>query len=141
MTTIQTTVYRLNLPQRSFLSDVIRQPLSQGSMTPTTVSTTICDGLDRFEGINAAEWDEVPESQSLAKQQAITPTRRLKFGKMENEMVRLSTYLRDQIHSMVNRSMMPLMQLFRRFQPVLVLQRSHSSLSKQLRAGNLRRNR
>jgi len=69
-------------------------------MTSTTVNATICDGLDRFEGINAAEWDEVPESQSVAEQQAITPTR-LKFGKMENEMVRLSTYLRDQIHSMV----------------------------------------
>ena len=64
------------------------------------VSATICDGLDRFEGINAAEWDEVPESQSSAEQQEITPTR-LEFGKMENEKVRLSSYLQDQIYSMV----------------------------------------
>jgi hypothetical protein len=73
-------------------------------MTPTIPSETtsaICDILDRFEGINAAEWDEVPESQSSAEQQEITPTRRLEFGKMENEKVRLSAYLQDQIHSMV----------------------------------------
>jgi len=62
---------------------------------------TSFDGLDRFEGINAAEWDEVPESQSSAEQQEITPTRRLEFGKMKNEKVRRSAYLRDQIHSMV----------------------------------------
>jgi hypothetical protein len=57
--------------------------------------------LDRFEGINAAEWDEVPESQSPAEEQEITPTRRLEFSKIENEKVRLSSYLRDQIHSIV----------------------------------------
>jgi len=66
------------------------------SMTPTTVSATTStfgDGLDGFEGINATEWDEVPESQSSAGQQEITPTRRLEFSKIENEKVRLSSYL------------------------------------------------
>ena len=58
------------MPQRSSLSDIIRQPPSQRSMTPPTVSattSTIYDGLDSFEGINAAEWDEVPGSQSSAE--------------------------------------------------------------------------
>jgi hypothetical protein len=67
-------------------------------MTPTTASdtsSTICDVLDRFEGINAAEWDKVPKSQNSAKQRKITPMMRLEFGKIENEKVRLSSYLRD----------------------------------------------
>jgi hypothetical protein len=73
-------------------------------MTPTIPSETtsaICDILDRFEGINAAEWDEVPESQKLAEQRKVTPITRLEFGKMENEKVRLCYYLQDHIHSMV----------------------------------------
>jgi hypothetical protein len=68
-------------------------------MTLTTASkttSTICDELDRFEGINAAEWDEVPKSQKSAEQQEITPMIRL-----ENEKVRLSSYLRDQIHFII----------------------------------------
>lgn len=83
-------VFRLNLPQPSFLPDVIRRLRSQRSMIPTTVSatpSTFGGGLDRFEGINAAEWDEVPESQSSAGQQEITLTRRLEFSKIENEKV------------------------------------------------------
>jgi hypothetical protein len=57
----------------------------------SVTNSTICDGLDGFEGINAAEWDEVPESQSSTEQQAITPTMRLDLGNMENEKVRLSS--------------------------------------------------
>jgi hypothetical protein len=57
--------------------------------------------LDRFEGINAAEWDDVPESQSSAEQQEITPAMRLESGKIEDEKVRLSSYIRGQIDSMV----------------------------------------
>jgi hypothetical protein len=43
--------------------------------------------LDRIEAINAAEWDEIPESQSSAKQQEFTPAMRLEFGKIGDERV------------------------------------------------------
>jgi hypothetical protein len=73
-------------------------------MAPTTASaatSTFGDGLDRFEGVNAAEWEEVPESQSSAEQLEITPTRRLEFSKIENEKVRLSSYLQGRIYSIL----------------------------------------
>lgn len=57
----------------------------------SVTNSTICDGLDGFEGINAAEWDEVSESQSSTEQQAIKPTMRLDLGNMENDKVRLSS--------------------------------------------------
>jgi hypothetical protein len=41
--------------------------------------------LDRIEAINAAEWDDIPESQSSAKQQEFTPA--MRFGKIVDERV------------------------------------------------------
>ncbi len=76
-------------------------------MTSTKVSAPTSsfgdglDGLNGFEGINATECDEVPQSQSSAGQQEIAPTRRLEFGKIENEKVGLSSHLQYQIHSIV----------------------------------------
>jgi hypothetical protein len=59
---------------------------------------SICNGLDEFESINAAEWDEGSVSQISADQQEITCAITLE---LENEKVRLSSYLRDQIHCVV----------------------------------------
>ena len=71
------------------------------SRRPVRLIQSFVMDLGRLESINVAEWDDVPESQSSAEQQEITPAMRFKSGKMVGEKVRLSSYLRGQIDSMV----------------------------------------
>jgi hypothetical protein len=81
--------------------------------------------LDRFEEINAADWDAVSESQSSAGQQEVTPARGLEFSKIEKRVRLSSFHPQDWIHSKSNRVVLQLLQLFTRSQPILMPKQKH----------------